>query len=211
MPSTYLQPIGSCYTPCTTPAIVNVPGTKGDQGDTGADGEDGVNAYTILAANFVVPNIDANVQIEVLSTEFLVAGLPLFIETAGSYRIFNVDSDTLVTVTNLGLSVNASPTTEIIAGAKVVVQGEHGEGASGLNGVASGQFALPNGVQDFSVTGLNLGFTPSQVILTVLKPPGGLNLVATVEDGSITDDGFDISLNGMTNSTDYSVMFIAVP
>lgn len=79
----------------------------------------------------------------------------------------------------------------------------------GSGAYASGQFSIPNGVSQVTVTGLALGFTPSTVVASVAKPAGGDNLFATVQQASITDDGFVADLSGTTPATGYILSYYA--
>lgn len=205
----YLKTSGACCDPCKTPQIVNVPGTKGDKGDGGLNGFDGANAYTLLDDDFVMPAVNGTVTVTVLSTAFMAVGLPVFVETAGSMRVDSVIDGTTAVLENLGYLGNASPATNIIAGAKVTAMGEKGLDSAGSE--RTGSFNLPNGVQSFAITGQAFGFIPSIVVVTLHKPAGGLNIAALVLDGSVTNDGFEVWLTGITDSTDYIIHYIAYP
>ena len=74
----------------------------------------------------------------------------------------------------------------------------------------NGSIALANGVDEGTVTGLNLPFVPSQVLLTVMKPEEGYNIFATVIAGSVTTDGFLYELSGETDSTGYTLNYLLV-
>jgi hypothetical protein len=63
-----------CVPCCTTPQVVNTPGSQGLAGTNGTNGTNGANGYTITTADFVVPVTNNNVTISVLSTAFMVIG-----------------------------------------------------------------------------------------------------------------------------------------
>lgn len=67
----------------------------------------------------------------------------------------------------------------------------------------SGSKTLGSGVSSGSVTGLSLSFTPARVVLTVSRPAGSYSLIACDNAGTLTTDGFDFELSGVTDSTDY--------
>jgi hypothetical protein len=73
-----------------------------------------------------------------------------------------------------------------------------------------GTVALASGVDSAVVSGLGLGSIPAQVLVTVRKPTGGLNLFATVRGNSVTTDGFTIDLSGATDATTYGVDYLVV-
>lgn len=77
-------------------------------------------------------------------------------------------------------------------------------------GATSGTYSLGNGVDSGSVTGLGLAFTPSQVLLTVRIPAGGLVLFA-VPVGNPTTDGFSFVMNGLTDNTNYKLDYSLIP
>lgn len=84
------------------------------------------------------------------------------------------------------------------------VQVTSGTGASSVTLTKS----IPNGVADGSVTGLGLSFTPTKLVgLVVSGPPASLVLVANWDDGSLTTDGFDYRLSGVTDSANYHLTF----
>jgi len=212
MATNYLKTLGTCSNPCASPLVVNTPGSKGDKGDPGINGSDGVNVYTILDADFVMPAVDGDVDVTVPTTEAFVAGLPVFVETAGSMRVIDVDPDGItMTLRNLGYDGNAVPTTDIIQGAKIIPQGEGGAtGGSEVN-LTSGSFNLPNGVSEYAVTGLAFGFLPSAIMLTIQRPVTGMNILALLVAGSITVDGFEVALSAPTDSTNYVISWMAIP
>lgn len=78
--------------------------------------------------------------------------------------------------------------------------------------IISGSFSISNGVDHESITGLGLSFTPSRVLgLSISRPSGGLNLRANDVSGTLTADGFDFELDGVTDSTDYVLNYLILP
>lgn len=71
-----------------------------------------------------------------------------------------------------------------------------------------GAYTIPNGADTGSVTGLALTLTPRRVMVSVRKPVGGLNLFASVVDGSISTDGFNFTLNGQTDAGTYKLDYV---
>ena len=74
----------------------------------------------------------------------------------------------------------------------------------------SGSQAMASGVDSVTVSGLGLATVPGQVLVTVRKPTGGLNLFATVRGDSITTDGFIADLSAATNATTYQLDYLVV-
>jgi hypothetical protein len=73
-----------------------------------------------------------------------------------------------------------------------------------------GTQAMASGVDFVTVTGLGLASVPGQVLVTVRKATGGLNLFATVRDDSITTGGFTVDLSGATDATTYKLDYLVV-
>ena len=73
-----------------------------------------------------------------------------------------------------------------------------------------GTQAIGSGVDSIAVTGLALPSVPAQVLVTVRKVTGGLNLFATVRDDSITTSGFTADLSAATDATTYKLDFLAI-
>lgn len=62
---------------------------------------------------------------------------------------------------------------------------------------------IPNGVDNFSVTGLALPAIPARVLPHVRIESGALAIHANVVSGTITTDGFQVQLSGVTDSANY--------
>ena len=71
----------------------------------------------------------------------------------------------------------------------------------------SGSLALGVGATGGTVVGLNLGFTPRVAILTVNAPLNGLQMFASMVQGTLTVDGFTFVISGMTDNDQYSVSY----
>lgn len=74
----------------------------------------------------------------------------------------------------------------------------------------SGTVALASGVDNVTVSGLALPAVPGQILLTVRKVTGGLNLFATVRDDSITTGGFTVDLSAATDAATYKLDYLAI-
>jgi hypothetical protein len=73
-----------------------------------------------------------------------------------------------------------------------------------------GTQAIGSGVNSVAVTGLGLASVPAQILVTVRKLTGGLNLFATVRDDSITTGGFTVDLSAATNAGTYKLDYLVV-
>lgn len=73
-----------------------------------------------------------------------------------------------------------------------------------------GQAAIASGTDIVTVTGLALSLTPSAIIFTMVKPNGGLNLFASLVDGSLTADGFVAHLSGNTDNANYKLGYTLI-
>lgn len=72
----------------------------------------------------------------------------------------------------------------------------------------SGNYALANGAFDGIVTYSALGWTPVAVNFTVTKPAGGLEIFATLVEGTLTATSFQFTLSAATDSADYVLNYI---
>jgi hypothetical protein len=77
---------------------------------------------TVDVPGFVMPAVNANVNIPVTSVAGMYPGAQIFIVTAGSFLIASIPDGTHVVATNMG-GTNAPPTTAIAAGELVTVMG----------------------------------------------------------------------------------------
>jgi len=73
-----------------------------------------------------------------------------------------------------------------------------------------GTQAIASGMDSVAVTGLGLPSVPGQVLVTMRKLTGGLNLFATVRDDSITTGGFTVDLSAATDAATYKLDYLVV-
>jgi len=73
-----------------------------------------------------------------------------------------------------------------------------------------GTQAIAASSDSVTVTGLGLPSVPAQVLVTVRKATGGLNLFATVRDDSITTAGFTVDLSAATDAATYKLDYLVV-
>ena len=85
-----------------------------------------------------------------------------------------------------------------------------GGSAAGYLQKIAGTQAIAAGADSVVVTGLGLAFAPSQVLVTVRKATGGLNLFATVRGDSITTGGFTADLSAATDGATYQLDYLVV-
>ncbi len=85
-----------------------------------------------------------------------------------------------------------------------------GAAGSGFVQKIRGTRALASGADSAAVTGLALASVPAQVLVTVRKLTGGLNLFATVRDDSLTTDGFTIDLSSATDAASYKLDYLVI-
>ena len=78
-------------------------------------------------------------------------------------------------------------------------------------GMARGSLLLGAGVNSGTVTGLGLANAPSQVLVSMRKVTGGLNLFAIVRDDTITTDGFSFDLSSATDAATYKLDYLVMP
>jgi len=73
-----------------------------------------------------------------------------------------------------------------------------------------GTQAIGSGADNVTVSGLALPSAPAQVLVTMRKATGGMNLFATVRGDSITTGGFTADLSGVTDATTYQLDFLVI-
>ena len=73
-----------------------------------------------------------------------------------------------------------------------------------------GTQAIASGADTVTVSGLGLASAPGQVLVTVRKLTGGLNLFATVRDDSVTTGGFTVDLSAATDAATYKLDYLVV-
>ena len=73
-----------------------------------------------------------------------------------------------------------------------------------------GTQAIASGADTVTVSGLAQGSAPAQVLVTIRKATGGLNLFATVRGDSITADGFTADLSAVTDATTYALDWLVI-
>jgi len=73
-----------------------------------------------------------------------------------------------------------------------------------------GTQAIASGVDSVTVSGLGLIAVPGQVLVTMRKVTGGLNLFATVRSDSITTGGFTVDLSAATDAATYQLDYLAI-
>lgn len=76
-------------------------------------------------------------------------------------------------------------------------------------GSVSGVVSITNGSASVTVSGAGWAFTPTTVVAVVLKPAGGFNIYATIDESTITSDGFTAILSGSVPAAGYSLSYIA--
>lgn len=119
------------------PIVTQVPGPQGDDGADGADGADGTNAYTTTSAAFLMPAVDATVDVSLVNAAFLQINQYVILETAGHMQVTAIANSTTATLENIGTTGNASALAEIPSGSKVSPAGAPGADGA-LTGAAGG-------------------------------------------------------------------------
>jgi hypothetical protein len=79
-------------------------------------------------------------------------------------------------------------------------------GGAGITG-QKGRVNLTQGETSVTVSGLGLGFTPTDVLVTVITPAGAEVIAASVEDG-FDANGFTANLSGAPDQTGYRLSYL---
>ena len=105
----------------------------------GSAGPAGLNAFTITTFNFTQPAVNATTTISVQNTQWMQAGQPIYIASAGYYEVVVATTLQTVDVKNLGYPGNAAPGSIILGGSGVSPSGRIGlQGSAGATGPAGG-------------------------------------------------------------------------
>ena len=73
-----------------------------------------------------------------------------------------------------------------------------------------GTQGIASDADSVTVSGLTLASAPSQVLVTVKKVTGGLNLFATVRSDSVSSSGFTVDLSGVTDASTYQLDYLVI-
>lgn len=121
-----------CSCACPVPTTVNVPGTQGE------------SAFTFTNGTFVVPPLGNQVTVTVLDTNWMAVGQTIFIATAGTFIVNNINSLTSVLLTYENISANTASGNTIATNSEVTPSGVPGsDGANAFTVVASPGFTVP--------------------------------------------------------------------
>jgi hypothetical protein len=82
--------------------------------------------------------------------------------------------------------------------------------ATGFVQKLRGTQAIAAAADSVTVSGLGLVSVPAQVLVTMRKVTGGLNLFATVRGDSITTDGFTVDLSAATDAATYQLDYLVI-
>ena len=119
-----------CCSSCESPLVENVPGPQGPAGANGTNGTNGSNAFTTTTAQFTQPAVSSSVSVSVVDSTWAAVGQIVYIATGGYYQVSAVPTSVSLTLTNLGYTGNAAPTTVITSAQKVSPGGTKGADGS---------------------------------------------------------------------------------
>lgn len=159
---------------CGCPTIVIRKGPQGPKGDIGP------GAWTVTTVNFAVPAVDSSIPITGVNFAWAGLGEPVYMPGAGTF-IVSVVGTTSITITNTGITGNATPGTVIDAGTIVTPGGQ--EGPAGTDGDPG-----TDGINCFTVT-------TSQTTM----PSRGSNVFLAVTEGRWATLGGRVEVVGLGN------------
>jgi hypothetical protein len=74
----------------------------------------------------------------------------------------------------------------------------------------SGVVAIASGASSVTVTGLGRATAPTAILVSLMKPFGGLDMSVDVDSSTITTGGFTAYLSGVTDSANYKLVYSIV-
>lgn len=110
----------SCVPCCTTPQVVNTPGSQGLDGSAGTNG---LNALSITTADFVIPAIGSNVTVSVDSSVWMAIGQIVVADGPATFEVISKANTTSVVLKFLGYTGDLSPGATISTGATIAPAG----------------------------------------------------------------------------------------
>lgn len=119
--------------PCPTPSGggAGPVGPPGPTGAAGSNGSNGINSFTTTTAGFTMPAVSASVTVAVADSTWMAIGQVVYVTTAGYFSVNSTPTTASASLTNLGYTGNAAPTT-VIGNTKTVSPG----GVKGADGAA---------------------------------------------------------------------------
>lgn len=149
---------------------------------------------TQTSAQFTQPAVGSTVVVSVGDTTWMGVGMRLYVETAGYLDVTAIGGATSVTIRNLGYSVNAAPTTNIVSGSEVSPGPLTGSQSLNLTGGASptttkGDILVDNGANapNPSLTRRAVG-TDGQIPVADSAQPTGINYVSILPNTATNDN-----------------------
>lgn len=105
-------PTPLCGYPTQTCVPTQIPGPQGAAG-TGTNGTDGLSCFTFTLDAFVMPAVDATVDVSVASSIQFAVGEYVWVEIAGEMQITAKSDESHMTLKNTGWTDNVLPGTNI--------------------------------------------------------------------------------------------------
>jgi hypothetical protein len=173
-------------------------GGMGSQGPQGPQGPAGQPAYTTVTADFIQPIVAGLVTIEVGSSSWLVAGLPIAIDAVGVYLISDIPDSTHITI-QASNAIVIPPGNTVTSGQLLVTIGFPGSnGSNGAPGSPGGNAytaATSGFVQPFVGIGVSVDVVDSSWMVSgqiVYHSIGGYYQVMSVNSPTnVTIDNLD--------------------
>lgn len=170
-------------TPRLNEAYTILPGPPGPAGPAGSAGDAGFSAFTTTTATFTQPAVLSNVTVSLVDTAAYAANEVLYVAGGGYYEVNAIGSGT-ITLTNLGYTGNASPTSTVTSPALVTPGGL--EGATG----PAGDAGSPGSAGTAAFTSTTAGFTMPAVNATVSVAVGNTSWMAAAMPVWVQSAGF---------------------
>jgi len=153
-------------------------------GTDGDDGDDGLNAFTTTTAGFVMPALDATVNVAVTSSIFAAVGQNVFVTTAGTLQVTDKPDGTTLTLKNLGYTGNAAAATNIATAQQVSPGGIKGADGNGGDMILA-EAQTVTGAKTFVDQAAKIRNVPG-TFATSLRSAATANRTATFPDRSGT-------------------------
>lgn len=148
---------GNCGDSCPTVTNTQIVGPPGTDGEAGSTGSDGVSSFAYTTASFTMPAELANVTVAVTNSSWAVVGQIVFVQNAGYFSVSSKPTLQSITLTNLGYTDNAAPSTVIALLQQIGPAGVEGSSVAVVSTIEGDRIRLAQETLTYAAT-VNIDF-----------------------------------------------------